>query len=131
MNEQRQGQRIDKWLWHARIFKSRTLAAKLAETGKIRLTKGEERTKVSKPSHVVHVGDVLTFPKDRRIRVLRILDIGHRRGPAIEAQTLYEDLTEPEIATQKKDGQSTAMRDEGSGRPTKKERRATDRLRNR
>lgn len=116
-------QRIDKWLFFARVVKSRSLAARLVASGAVRVN----REKTSQPSHTVRVGDVLTITLARRILVYRILAAGTRRGPAGEARLLYEDLSpEPVPAAQ---SQTTAPRETGSGRPTKRERRLTDRLR--
>ena len=118
--------RIDKWLWYARFFKSRSGASKLCAAGKVRVN----RQIVAKAHHALRVGDVLTFPQGRRIRVVRIVALGTRRGPAPEAQTLYDDLTPPDPprdpATPPK---QPARREPGAGRPTKAERRALDRLR--
>lgn len=80
--------RVDKWLWQARFFKTRALAAELAESGHLRINGQPTR----KPGAGVGAGDVLTFPQGARIRVIRILALGVRRGPAPEAQTLYLDL---------------------------------------
>ncbi len=80
--------RLDKWLWQARFFKTRTLAATIANKGKVRIN----RMLVTKPHYRVRPGDVLTFAQGREIRVIRILALGERRGPAPEAQTLYEDI---------------------------------------
>jgi ribosome-associated heat shock protein Hsp15 len=80
--------RLDKWLWQARFFKTRALAADLAESGHLRINGQPTR----KPGAGVGAGDVLTFPQGARIRVVRILAIGLRRGPASEAQMLYLDL---------------------------------------
>ena len=82
------GLRIDKWLWYARLFKSRTQASRLAADGRIRI----DGKVISRAHHPVKVGDVLTFPQARRIRVVRVVALGTRRGPAAEARTLYEDL---------------------------------------
>ena len=87
MSEAPGRQRIDKWLWQARFFKTRTLAARVVTEGRIRLN-GE---KVSKASATVVAGDLLTFPQADRIRVVCILGLPVRRGPAAEAQALYED----------------------------------------
>ena len=76
--------RLDKWLWHARFFKSRSLAAGVVSAGKVRV----DGTPVSKPSRAVGPGHVLTFPKEQDVKVVRILACGARRGPAPEAQTL-------------------------------------------
>ena len=85
---QRHTLRIDKWLWQARFFKSRALAAATVEEGHLRIN-GQP---TAKPGHAVGAGDVLTFPQGNRIRLIRILSLGQRRGPATEAQTLYLDL---------------------------------------
>jgi ribosome-associated heat shock protein Hsp15 len=114
-------QRIDRWLWFTRLLKSRTLAAALVASGKLRLN-GE---RIEKPSRNVKPGDVLTFPLGHHVRVIRVLAPGTRRGPAPEAQTLYEDLAPPEPRQAAAPDQAAA-RDAGSGRPTKKERRQTD-----
>ena len=84
-------QRIDKWLFFARVVKSRSLAAKLAEAGNVRVN----REKIGQASQIVKAGDVLTITLGRRILVYRILDTGARRGPAEEARRLYEDLSPP------------------------------------
>jgi ribosome-associated heat shock protein Hsp15 len=113
-------QRIDRWLWFARLLKSRTLAAAFVNSGKLRLN-GE---RVAKASRAVKAGDVLTFPLGEHVRVLKVLDPGFRRGPAPEARGLYEDLSPPQpraLAPER-----PAPREAGSGRPTKKERRQTD-----
>jgi len=117
--------RIDKWLWHARFFKSRTLAGKFCQSGKLRLND----QLIAKAGVWVGAGDVLTFPKGDAVKVVRILSPGTRRGPAPEAQALYEDLSPP--PPRKGDatlGGPVARREPGSGRPTKAERRALDRL---
>ncbi|HEY5827566.1 RNA-binding S4 domain-containing protein [Methyloceanibacter sp.] len=79
-------QRLDKWLWFARVIKSRTLAAQLVEDGKVRVN----RVRASKPSQVVHSGDVLTIAVRGRVRLLRVLAAADRRGPPAEARMLYE-----------------------------------------
>lgn len=122
--------RVDKWLWYARFLKSRTLAATLSSSGKLRLN----NEPVRKSHQVLRVGDVLTFPLGPYIRVIRVVALGTRRGPAPEAQTLYEDLDPPMSKSRNDDGAPSgkaivAKRNRGSGRPTKTERRATDKLR--
>ena len=82
-------QRIDKWLWHARVVKTRSLAAKLVADGHVRLN----GTRTLDPAKSVKPGDVLTVALERTVRVLKVIDLGARRGPASEAQTLYEDLS--------------------------------------
>ena len=116
-------QRIDKWLWFARFFKSRTLAAEMVTLGKVRLN-GERCTKASQN---VRAGDVLTFAAGPHVRVIKVVAGGVRRGPAPEARMLYEDLTPARPIEPVPD--ASAGRDKGSGRPTKKDRRAIDRLR--
>lgn len=86
MSEQRV--RLDKWLWYARLCKSRTLATGACSAGRIRVN----GTHTDKPHHSLKAGDVLTFPYGPRIRVIRVLAIGSRRGPARQARLLYEDL---------------------------------------
>lgn len=88
-------QRVDKWLFFARIVKSRSLAAKLVEFGRVRVN----GRKAERGSDVLHPGDVLTLNLDRRIAVLRVADLGARRGPAPEARLLYEDLSPQPPAT--------------------------------
>jgi len=118
-------QRIDKWLFFARVVKSRSLAAKLAVGGKVRVN----RDKIEQAAYQVKVGDVLTITLDRRILVYKILAPGERRGPAPEAQLLYEDLTPKPIPGDQLAEPIQPRRESGAGRPTKKERRETDRLR--
>ncbi|WP_137391837.1 RNA-binding S4 domain-containing protein [Rhodoligotrophos defluvii] len=83
------GQRIDKWLVYARLVKTRSLAVELLEHGRVRVN----RERMRKPSHVISPGDILTLSLPGRVRVLRVLRCGERRGPAREAQTLYQELT--------------------------------------
>lgn len=117
--------RIDKWLWHARFFKSRTLAAKTVGAGHLRIN----RKVVRKANHAVQPGDVLTFALGPHIRVIEIVALGERRGPATEARTLYNDLDPPRPRAQAAGPTAVAgIRAPGSGRPTKRERRITDRL---
>ena len=112
--------RIDKWLWHARFFKTRTLAASVVSAGHVRLNS----VKVAKPAQGVAPGDVLTFAQGDTVRVIRVLAHGVRRGPATEAQTLYEDVTPPPAATQ--NDVPSAPQPQDGGRPTKKDRRIFD-----
>lgn len=83
--------RIDKWLWQARFFKTRGLAAELVESGRLRVN-GQP---ISRSSREVGPGDTLTFPQGRNIRLIRITGTGVRRGPASEAMTLFIDLDPP------------------------------------
>ena len=120
-------ERLDKFLFYSRALKSRTLAQKIIETGAIRVN--SERT--DRSDHKVGAGDVLTMALHGRIVIWRILDPGQRRGPASEAQGLYEDISPPPLPRQELSPYDAAIaqRSEGAGRPTKKERRETDKLR--
>jgi ribosome-associated heat shock protein Hsp15 len=115
-------QRIDKWLWHARVVRTRTTAAALADTGKVRVN----GTRIDASSKTVRLGDVVTIALDR-VRVLKVLDFCERRGSADVAQALYEDLSPPVHIRKVED--TVAGREPGAGRPTKRQRRALDRLR--
>jgi ribosome-associated heat shock protein Hsp15 len=81
-------QRIDKWLWFARVVKSRSLAAKLVTDGHVRVN----AVRVVTPAKLVGNGDVLTVALEQRVVVLKILQSGSRRGPYEEARHLYEEL---------------------------------------
>ncbi len=119
--------RLDKWLWYARFCKSRTLATRLCASGRLRVNGAI----VKKAHYVLKPGDVLTFPKGPHIRVIRVAALGTRRGPATEARTLYDDLEPPQPAEPRDAAKpnKVAEREPGSGRPTKVQRRAIDRLR--
>lgn len=129
MSEPRQ--RLDQWLWHARFFKTRTLAGRLCRGRKVRI----DGKVCGKASASIKSGVVLTFPQAKRIRVVRVMELSSRRGPAAEAAELYEDLSPPQLtkATTAADVASgrgrVAVRPRGDGRPTKRQRRATDQLR--
>jgi ribosome-associated heat shock protein Hsp15 len=81
-------QRLDKWLWHARVVKARTSAAALVEAGHVRVNGVREKA----PGHNVKLGDVLTIALDRSVRILRVAAFSERRGDATSARVLYEDL---------------------------------------
>lgn len=133
------GQRLDKWLWFVRVVKSRTLAAGLVTSGKVRVN----RAKVDKPAHAVKPGDVVTVSVGRKVRVLKMLAAGDRRGPASEAQGLFEELTPKpaspiagpssaaSAASDPADTPQPVGREPGAGRPTKRDRRLIERLRGR
>lgn len=125
-------QRLDKWLWCARVVKTRTQAAALVTGGKIRIN----RVKTDKPAHAVKVGDVITASVGPRVRILAVKAIGDRRGSAEIARHLFDDLTAPAIS-ERTNGDGTpnskvngpaGHRESGSGRPTKRDRRLIDRL---
>ena len=86
-------QRLDRWLWFARVLKSRTLAAQLIEGGKVRVN----RIRVVKPSHTLRKGDVLTVTLRGRVQVLKVLAAGTRRGPPSEARLLYQPVNDRDL----------------------------------
>jgi ribosome-associated heat shock protein Hsp15 len=81
-------QRLDKWLWHARVVKARTSAAALVASGHVRIN----GTRETAPGHALKVGDVVTVGLDRSVRVLKVIAFAERRGDAVAARVLYEDL---------------------------------------
>ena len=95
MTDGKQTMRLDKWLWQARFFKTRTLATRVCLSGKVRV----DGQVVRKAHYQVCAGNVLTFPRGRDIQVVRIRALGTRRGPASEAQTLYSSLTRQAAAS--------------------------------
>ena len=118
------GQRLDKWLWCARLVKTRSGAARLIEAGKVRIN----GTRALKPSRLVKTGDVLTTTSLGKLSVVRVLGSLDRRGPAGLARTLYQDLTPP---APPEPGQALNGTGRQSGpRPTKRDRRRLDALRN-
>lgn len=116
--------RLDKWLWYARVVKSRTLAAGLVEDGKVRLN----RERMTKPSQAVRIGDVLTISVGPRVRILEVAAMGTRRGPASEAQALYVDRSLPPPTPVAPQPPMSGERPSGAGRPTKRDRRLIARL---
>jgi ribosome-associated heat shock protein Hsp15 len=134
-DDARSSQRVDKWLWFARLVKTRTLATELVAGGKVRLN----RVRIEKPSQIVRIGDVLTVTLNRRVRLLKVLGLGERRGPSATALAHYEELTaaaDPlkpaqsslQLRSWQQNGVGPGRRAPGSGRPTKKERRDIERL---
>jgi ribosome-associated heat shock protein Hsp15 len=122
MNEP--GLRLDKWLWYARFFKSRSTATRVCAAGRLRISGAV----VNKAHHKIKPGDVLTFPQGRLIRVVKVLALAARRGPAPEARLLYEDLKPPSAASILPAGPGQAR---AGGRPGKRDRRALQRLKER
>ncbi len=119
--------RLDKWFWYARFIKSRSLATKLCNSGKVRVN----GNLIKKAHQSVTPGDVLTFSVGSNIRVIKIIKLGNRRGPAKEAQALFEDLQPIDQIAKKIDSTlalEPAKRERGSGRPTKVQRRAIERF---
>ena len=82
-------QRIDRWLWHARLVRTRSDAAALAGSGYVRVN----GMRIDAPGRMVRAGDVITVALDRRVRVVKVLGFRERRGPAGTGETLYEELT--------------------------------------
>ena len=117
-------QRIDKWLFFARMTKSRSLAQAHIQSGHVRIN-GE---RVEQPSQAVKPGDQIELSLERRDIVLVVRLPGTRRGPFEEARLLYDDLTPAPDGTKRLTPFEQAIRAPGAGRPTKKERRAIDRL---
>jgi ribosome-associated heat shock protein Hsp15 len=107
---------VDKWLWHARVVKTRTLAQKLAESGHVRLNGG----RVDASSQTVKPGDVLTIALEERVKVLEILGFAERRGNAAAAAALYNDKSPPPPPREEAP-QPGLTREKGAGRPTKKD----------
>ena len=115
--------RLDKWLWAARFFKSRTLAAAACDGGKV-----DVNEQAAKPSRAVRPGDLLRITLPRAKKIVRVIALSDRRGPGALAKLLYEDLTPPPPPREAR-VPPPAMRPPGAGRPTKRERRQLDRLR--
>jgi len=117
-------QRIDKWLWHARVVRTRSAAAALAASGHVRLN----GARIVAPAKPVRAGDVVTVALDARVRVLKVTGFAPRRGAAEAGRALYEDLAPAEPARILERPVAIAARGPGAGRPTKQERRAIERF---
>ena len=87
-------QRLDKYLWFARMARTRGASAELVTAGHVRLN----GRKINQPSRAIAIGDVLTVSLSRDVRVLRVIAFGEKRGPYEEARHLYEDLSERPIS---------------------------------
>ncbi len=87
--------RVDVWLWRARFFKTRPLAVRFVEAGRVRLTRAGAESRIDKPGRSVRVGDGLVFALGGRVIAVQVLALGERRGPASEAQALYTPLQNP------------------------------------
>ncbi len=114
-------QRIDRWLWHARVMRTRSEAAAFAASGRVRVN-GQ---RIDAPARNVRCGDVITLVLEQGIRIMKVVGFINRRGPAQTARLLYEDLDfspSPAVAARPQ------VRERGSGRPTKRDRRAIERL---
>jgi ribosome-associated heat shock protein Hsp15 len=120
-------QRLDKWLWFARVVKTRTQAAALVTDGRVRIN----TVKTDRPAQPVRIGDMLTIAVHDRIRILEVVLPGEKRGGAPEAGLLFKDHSPPPPPRDfdaHPDG-GLGVRDAGSGRPTKRDRRLLDKLR--
>jgi ribosomal 50S subunit-recycling heat shock protein len=84
--------RVDVWLWRARFFKTRSMAARFVEEGRVRLTHAGQETRIEKSSRPVKVGDSLVFAVGGRLIAVQVEALGERRGPPAEARTLYSAL---------------------------------------
>ena len=118
-------QRVDRFLWHARLIRTRSLAAKLAASGHVRVN-GQ---RIDAPGRALKIGDVLTVTMPAGVRVLKIVAFAPRRGGSGDARGLYQDLSP--VAAKPASEPVAARRPAGSGRPTKRERRAFERLQRR
>ena len=116
--------RLDIYLYYIRIFKSRSIATKFVLTNRLRIS-GQV---TQKPHKMISIGDVLTITINDNIKVLKVLDIPNRRGPYSESLNFYEDITPIESISKKKSLKPDIKFVERVGRPTKRERRQTDRL---
>jgi ribosome-associated heat shock protein Hsp15 len=115
--------RIDRWLWVARAFRSRSLASQACNGGKVAINGA-----TAKAHKLVRVGDLVELTVPDHKRRWRVAAVTERRGPALVARTLYEDLTPPPVA-EPLDEAPMPRRAPGAGRPTKRERRQLDRFR--
>jgi ribosome-associated heat shock protein Hsp15 len=114
--------RLDKWLWAARFFKSRTLASAACDGGKV-----DVNEQAAKPSRAVRAGDLLEITLPRAKKIVRVIALSDRRGRSVQAKLLYEDLSPPPPPREAR-VPPPAVRLPGAGRPTKRERRQIDRL---
>jgi ribosome-associated heat shock protein Hsp15 len=95
MTEAAEACRVDVWLWRARFFKTRALAARFVDESRVRLIRPAGESRLDKPSRTVRPGDGLVFAIGGRVVSVRVEDCGERRGPASEARGLYSELDAP------------------------------------
>lgn len=119
-------QRIDKWLWHARVAKTRSLVQKFVESGHVRLN----GSRVTASSQAVKPGDVLTLALEERVRILTVRGFSERRGSAPDAAHLYEDISPPPVRAEPAPPAGLS-REKGAGRPTKRDLRTINLIRGR
>jgi ribosome-associated heat shock protein Hsp15 len=117
-------QRIDKWLWHARVIRTRSASATLVASGHVRIN-GD---RIDAPSRAVRQGDVVTVALDRTVRVLKVTGFAERRGGSETTPMLWDDLAPSPAQKVEPEPIPSGLRAPGEGRPTKRERRAIDRL---
>lgn len=120
--------RIDKWLWAIRIFKSRSLATEACSSGKVKVG-----GKSVKPSYKISIGDTITARKGRETKIVKAVKLIEKRVGAAIAADCYEDFSPPPLPSTKKEKPvffdfPVALREKGSGRPTKRERRSLDKF---
>ena len=120
--------RLDRWLWHARVFKTKAAATRAVQEDGVRITRTGRTQRCEKPAFSVRVGDTVALNRGPRLLIYEVLALGERRGPPAEARTLYADHSPPPPPREPRPPQVFA-RGEGAGRPTKKERREMDALR--
>jgi len=123
MSDKVEAPRLDKWLWFARIVKTRTLAQTLCASGHIKVN----GVSVKRGHQKVKIGDTIELVLGTVRRTVTVVDFGVRRGPAPEAQALYDEQVQPERLKPYED-RPVAKRAPGTGRPSKKERRALNAL---
>ena len=116
--------RLDTWLWYARFYKSRSLSSKAILSGKLRVNSN----KIIKPASKVKINDVLTINHQNMVRIIQVQSLGIRRGPAIEAQKLYKDLSGDAIGASNIKNVSEKSKKDRNKRPTKKDRRILDKI---
>ena len=116
--------RLDTWLWYARFYKSRSLSSKAILSGKLRVNSN----KIIKSASKVKINDVLTINHLNKVRIIQVQSLGSRRGPASEAQKLYNDLSGHMIDASKIKSVSEKSKKETNKRPTKKDRRILDKI---
>ena len=116
--------RLDTWLWYARFYKSRSLSSKAILSGKLRVNSN----RIIKPASKVKINDVLTINHVNMVRIIQVQILGARRGPASEAQKLYNDLSENKTGAPNKKKVSEKFKKDTNKRPTKKDRRILDKI---
>ena len=120
-------QRLDKWLWCARFFKSRVICQKVILTGKVRIN----GIVISKTHAKIKIGDNLSFIQGRDFKEIKVISFSVSRGPAVEAQKLYEDNSIKQMRDEiSKPFKGSFYRKSGLGRPTKRDRRKIDEIKN-